>query len=85
MPRPVEILLCVLWACFGLAATTYAPRELKVAVDRGYFVGKENQHIVRGISRRYPVFVSLHVLAAALGALATLQGVVFCVRPKKTR
>lgn len=85
MPRLAEVILAILWACFGLAASIYASRELKIAVDRGYFIGKENQHIVRGISRRYPVFITLHVLAGGLGALAALQGIAYIVKPKKAR
>jgi hypothetical protein len=85
VPRFAEVILAVLWACFGLAASIYTSHELKIAVDRGYFIGKENQHIVRGISRRYPVFVTLHVLAAGLGALAAMQGIAYTVRPKKVR
>lgn len=80
MPRPAEILFCILWTCFGLAATIYASRELEIAVSRGYFIGKYNQHIVRGISKRYPVFVGIHVLAAGLGAVAAIQGVVFALK-----
>ena len=83
VPRSAELLFWFLWTCFGLAATIYASRELEIAVSRGYFLSKHNQHIVRGISRRYPVFLGLHVLAAGLGAVAAVQGIVLGLKRRQ--